>query len=142
MADFTLELMRRKAVREILRLTSRTSAMYVVPCNSWDDVGFKAQIGAVLWLRKPREVDGTETENSEEDVKQQQDGPPLYAMARYHGNHIPIYNLRTLLGEQHLFRLRDERPGILDSDIAAVKAKNLTVDLQLGLWKLLGYLAQ
>ena len=142
MAEFVLELMRKKAVQDILHLTYRTSAMYIVSCNSWDDVRLKPQVGAVLWLRMPKAEDGAEKESGREEIKQRQDGPPLYAMVEYHGSQIPVYNLKTLLGEQHLSRLIDERPKTLDSGLAAVKAKNLTVNLQQWLWKMMGYLAQ
>lgn len=137
MGDFTLELMRKQAVRQILRLTNRKSAMYFVPCEDWEDVKKKSQVGAVLWLGGEDEGKIDCGDAGESEPRE----PPLYAMLNVRGNDLPVYNLRTLLGHQHVKDLRFQLPATFSNDLVSLKAKRMTVDLQLWLWKLTGYLS-
>ncbi|MCJ1254727.1 hypothetical protein MMC24_002543 [Lignoscripta atroalba] len=68
------------------------------------------------------------------------DGPPPYAMYHYKNTYIPIYNLQTLLGEDHVRELRACSTRFGD-EIAVVKNKKNTVPTQMWLWKLMGYVA-
>ena len=68
-------------------------------------------------------------------------GPPPYAMHYYKNHYIPVYNLLTLLGPTKLRDLRESSSSHFGDQYAVIKAKRLTVEVQLELWKLLGYLA-
>ena len=136
MADYTLGLMREKAVNQIKRLADRKSAMYMVPCEEWEDVKKKSQVGAVLWVGG--DDDRLDSEEAEESKPVE---PPLYAMLHVSGIDLPVYNARSLLGQQHLDNLRSQLPAIFNKELVTVKGKRLTVQLQLWLWKLTGYLA-
>ena len=141
MAEFMLDLMRQQVFQGIVSLSDRLSAIYIVPCKSWDEVGLKACAGAVLWLGRQR-IDGDGQGAGDVESAFEGDGPPPYAMVEYRGKQIPVYNLKTLLGEQRLQDLREKCPAIRDSDLAVLKERNLSLDMQMWLWKLMGYLAQ
>ena len=66
--------------------------------------------------------------------------PPPYAMFKYRSHFIPIYNLPTLLGPEHLARLRATRP-CSKGTMAVIKKKEYTIRAQMELWKLIGYMA-
>ena len=141
MANFTMELMRQKVVQGIVSLSDRLSAIYIVPCKDWDEVGLKPQVGSVLWLGRQRS-DGDKEGADDIERAFEGEGPPPYAMVEYRGKRIPVYNLKTLLGQQHLHDIREKCPAIRDSSLVVLKGRNLSVDLQMWLWKLMGYLAQ
>ena len=67
--------------------------------------------------------------------------PPPYATVLYKGHHIPLFNLRHLLGDEHLQSLR-ELGDPFDGKLAVVKAKRNTVPLLMWLWKLMGFLGE
>ena len=67
--------------------------------------------------------------------------PPPYAMATYKNTHVPVYNLPHLLGAERVHRLQAQVPMFDEHEILVVKSKRPTVKLQMGMWKLMGYLA-
>ena len=144
MAEFTLELMRKKVATGLKR-GIRGKSGYVGECEGWEVLG---------WGREGDGVDGEGRAEEEEETVVRGDesagegcgkanaSPPPYAMVWYHGSHIPVYNLPNLLGRDHWAGLRKKFPKTLGQEIALVKRKNLTVQLQMDLWKLMGYLAE
>ena len=67
--------------------------------------------------------------------------PPPYAMRPYKGGaHIPIYNLQTLLGADKVHRLRAEQP-VFEHEVLVIKSKRMTTELQMAMWRLMGFLA-
>jgi hypothetical protein len=54
---------------------------------------------------------------------------------------VPVHNLDMLLGQDHLQKLR-EKSSIFNGELVIVRHKKLTIDIQLRLWKLQGYMAE
>ncbi len=55
---------------------------------------------------------------------------------------LPVHNLQILLGDALIEDLRRQVPWIFNYEVVALKNKNATIDVQLRLWKLQGYLAE
>jgi hypothetical protein len=58
---------------------------------------------------------------------------------------VPVYNLQLLLGDSYVKDLRQHVPPtftVFKHEVVALKNKKLTIDMQLRLWKLQGYLAE
>ena len=129
MESFVLELMRRKCVN-LLRYLSEQPAAYIVACESYEGLQKKHQTAAALWLGQQRQDDSSATDG---------DAPPPYAMLRYKSpTYIPLYNMPALLGNKCLDQLRGSGT-VFQGPLVVVKHKRNTVDLQLLLWKLMGY---
>ncbi len=54
----------------------------------------------------------------------------------------PVHNLQYLLGDTLVEDLREHIPLVFGNEIVALKHKKVTIDMQLRLWKLQGYLAE
>ena len=140
---FVLEVLRRNVSKKLSYLASRVAA-YIAPCKDYDSINNHDQVAVVLWLSK-------NPNNSIPDERASGDGmsfggremgPPTYAMHYYKNHYIPCYNLATLLGPIQFSALRDSRPDHFNDQFAVLKLKRNTVEVQLGLWKLLGYMVQ
>ncbi|RDW83319.1 hypothetical protein BP5796_04810 [Coleophoma crateriformis] len=124
-----LELLRRRLV-ESLRYCARLQKGYLVPCTDWEVAKGKGQVGAFLWL---------EGEESNSDSN-----PSEFAtldIERGKAHKTPVHNLPALLGGELIKELKEELPSVFENKILALKHKRNTVDLQLRLWKLQGFLA-
>ncbi|KAL8694991.1 MAG: hypothetical protein Q9218_000463 [Villophora microphyllina] len=131
MDTFILDLMRRKTMNLLKYLNSQPAA-YIVACEGYQDVENKHQAGAVLWLGERRH--GSDLTSSNKN-------PPPYGMVKYKSSgHIPIYNLPALFGSGYLNQLRNAGKPF-DGTIAVIKRKRNTAEVQLQLWKLMGYMA-
>jgi hypothetical protein len=133
---FTLELMRRRTVEELEYLVK--SGSYIRPCETWEDaMKAKRQPGAILW---------TGGVKSEIEVGE---APPEFATVQIGTAEIktakirkvPVHNLQTLLGEEHLQRLRDVSK-VFRNELLIIKHRNRTVGVEMKLWRLQGYLAE
>ena len=142
MDTFVLEILRENVARRLAYLASSTAA-YISSCRDHEHISKHHQVGAVLWLG-PNSEDTSETSFSDKDGAETGDfgelGPPPYAMHHYKDHYIPVYNLLTLLGPTKLRNLRGTRSSHFGDQYAVIKMKRLTVEVQLELWKLLGYL--
>ena len=142
MAVFVLERLRENVTTDLLYLASRPAG-YIVACQSHDDISAHSQIAAVLWLG-PSSGPSDQEPLEDPAVDAEKRGPPPYAMRPYQGRYVPCYNLPQLLGLANVSKLRQSSPfqsnGL--AEVAVIKAKRLTVKLQLELWKLLGFLAK
>lgn len=102
---------------------------YVTGCKSWEDALAKPQIGAYLWT-------GIEDDKS----------PPEFAtldLGVTKKQKVPTHNLKFLLGREKLEGLRKKfGNGIFENNMLALRHRRRTVDLQMKLWKLQGYLAE
>ncbi|KAL8842662.1 MAG: hypothetical protein Q9170_000437 [Blastenia crenularia] len=129
MDTFVLELMRKKTVRLLKYLAARPAA-YVAKCENYADIHNKHQVGAVLWLGKPDEVEIQTTGEVP---------PPPYAMVKYKSfGHIPIYNIPNLLGPEHTRQLCGSSKS-LNGTLAVLKHKHHTIEILMHLWKLMGF---
>lgn len=127
MDSFVLNLMRRRIVEMLVYLTGKK--VYLVAGRDWDDIRRKPQLGSILW------VDGFHGE----------EGPGEFATLEMSVQgrlkKVPVHNLGVLLGKVYLDKLRTEAGELFAGGVLALKHRNLTVDVQLKLWKLQGYLA-
>ncbi|KAL8781549.1 MAG: hypothetical protein Q9203_000234 [Teloschistes exilis] len=130
MDTFVLELMRKKIVKLLKYLSSRPAA-YITPCEGFQDIKKKHQPGAVVWLGEP---------GSHSNSIAEAEGPTPYAMVEHRSSRrIPIYNIPALLGPEYLILLRDAGKSF-DKTFAVIKQKRSTLEVQLQLWKLMGYM--
>jgi len=53
---------------------------------------------------------------------------------------VAVFNLRRLLGSEHLTKLRKES-SIFRKEIVVIRDKRMTIELRMKLWKLEGYMA-
>jgi len=120
--SFNLELMRRRVVEDLSRLITLKRG-YLTHINT--DVQ-KRQIGAFLYIgnvpwRKPKEFSTLDVGNAK----------------------IPVYDLTVLLGVQKLEGLKKAFENrMFDKEMLGLRHKRMTVELQMRLWKLQGYLAE
>ena len=139
MDTFVLERIRKSITNELIYLASRPAA-YIAPCKEPHSIAKHGQIGAVLYLGNALPSHSHhESANTSESAAEQ--GPPEYAMHHYRSQYIPYYNMLSLLGPTNICTLRQRGSNRFDGQIAALKAKNMTRNVQLALWSLLGYLA-
>ena len=140
---FVLEILRRNVSKKLAYLASRRAA-YIAPCKNYDSINNHHQVAVVLWLSKnPNDLIHDERASGDGmSFDGREMGPPTYAMHYYKTHYIPCYNLAALLGPTQLSALRDSRPDRFNDQFAVLKLKCNTVEVQLGLWKLLGYMVQ
>lgn len=144
MAEYVLALLRNNVVHRLTSLGARPVG-YISPCLGWDHIDKHHQVAAVLWLGGPLPMNkhiraGGGSTDEEEDKEKRDMGPPAYAMVYYRNRYIPAYNLPDLLGRRLLSRLETGCEHFKGS-MAVLKQKHLTTEAQLGLWRLMGYLA-
>ena len=139
MDTFVLERMRRSITNELMYLASRPAA-YIAPCQAYQSIAKHGPIGAVLYLgdARPPFIDHENASTSESATEK---GPPDYAMHHCRSQYIPYYNMINLLGPANIGMLRQCGSNKFDGQIATLKAKNMTRNIQLALWSLLGYLS-
>lgn len=141
MPSFILELMRRRIVEQLLclaRLCEDEGRKYITKLGSWDDIKDSQHRGCVLWLppggQEPKGGNGVSVTGR----------PAEYATFDVEGarfdRKLLVYDLSTLLGQQHTDRLRQDS-SILAEGSLFLLGRQRTIQLQLKLWKLLGYTA-
>ncbi|KAN0114385.1 hypothetical protein V8E51_003929 [Hyaloscypha variabilis] len=138
MHEFVLELMRRRIVEGLIRVTNWKRG-YVVGCSGWVDALAKPQVGAFIWT------------GGNGDLREGMDTPPEFATLdipagpQHEGRtkKVPVHNLRRLLGKEKLAELRAKLPsGIFEREVVTLKHKGPVLDVEMRLWKLQGYLAE
>ena len=143
MDTFVLETLRGNVARRLAYLAS-SNAAYISTCRDHKHISKHHQVGAVLWLG-PNPEETAETSFLDKSGAATGDfresGPAPYAMHHYKNHYIPVYNLLTLLGPTKLRNLRETSSSHFGCQYAVIKMRRLTVEVQLELWKLLGYLA-
>ncbi|KUJ10985.1 uncharacterized protein LY89DRAFT_595519 [Mollisia scopiformis] len=138
MEDFVLELMRRRCVEHLVDLASLKRG-YLVGCADWEDAASKPSVAAFLWTGGI----GDEPINPPTDFATLDLGMEggLKGGEKKKRRKVPVYNLRNIIGEEKLIELRNVGSGIFGRDVVALKHKKMTVELQMQLWKLQGYMA-
>lgn len=134
-----LELMRRRAVEGLCRAAQAVETSgrkYIIKCQLWTDAKDLKHRGCLLYLGPP---EGASSDQAPEFA------PPILSTV-YVGpsrfmQTIPVHNLRELLGEEHLSRLRRKSRLFRDGSLFML-GRRATVELQMALWKLQGYLLQ
>lgn len=134
-----LEIMRRRVVEGLChfaRLVEGLERHYLIKCKHWDDVKELNHRGCLLYLGSPD--NSTSLESASEYVP-----PRLSTMDMgpvKFGAKLTVHNLRELLGEKHLGRLRQQSELLQDGSLYLL-GRQATVSLQMLLWKLQGYMA-
>lgn len=147
MGALVLRLMRKRVVEGLLYLAESKNgrSTYLSRCDTGDDEGSdiwesvkrKNQVGALLWLGHAR---------SQNDTAPPSTVPGEFAtldLPKEIKTKIPVYNLQHLLGDDNVEMLEEKVPEMFaDVQLVAVKAKSVTKDIQMRLWKLQGFLAR
>lgn len=133
-----LELMRRRVVEGLLHfanMVEQHGREYIVKCERWDDALRLKHRGCLLFLGRH---EATSSESSLEFVP-----PRLSTMdvpsARF-GKKLVVHDLPALLGQEHAGRLRQESALLRDGTLFLL-GRQATVNLQMLIWKLQGYMA-
>ena len=128
-----------------LAYLASSRAAYICSCEDHRQISNHTQVGAVLWLG-PKRRDSVQMNDPSTDGAPADDfeelSPPPYAMHYYKNHYIPVYNLLSLIGPTKVATLRESSSAHFGDQYAVIKMKRLTVEVQLELWKLLGYLEQ
>jgi len=141
MGSFLLEIMRRRVVDGLLyyaELVEKAERRYLIKCDTWDEVKRYNHRGCLLSLGD-LDTDPTAVESPERSTTAALS--PLSTLSidsiRYNGK-LAVHNMRSLLTEEHLHRLRMESPVFRDGSLFLL-GRRRTTDLQHLLWKLQGY---
>ncbi|KAK0720337.1 hypothetical protein B0H67DRAFT_643602 [Lasiosphaeris hirsuta] len=137
MDSFVLELNRRRIVDNLVRyadLIETEDRKYLIKCESWDDAKQHGHRGCLLFL-------GEEAPGSESPPLTLTEPSRLSTMTienvRFNGK-LVVHNLRALLGEKHMDRLRQES-SLLRSGPLFLLGRRRTLETQHLLWRLQGY---
>ncbi|PBP24308.1 Esterase-like protein [Diplocarpon rosae] len=137
MQDFVSDLMGRRIVSTFSHLW-KLQRGYLVGCHGWDEALKKPQVAAFLWLGTA----GDEATRGPPDFATLDVGTQDYnevgSDLGRRKRKVPVFNLKMLLGTEKISILRALVPN---GEVVALKHKNATVELQLKLWKLQGYMA-
>ncbi|KAK4240164.1 hypothetical protein C8A03DRAFT_31731 [Achaetomium macrosporum] len=133
-----LELMRRRVFDALLFFAKKSGEegrKYVVKCERWNDVKALKHRGCLLFLGLP--------EGATPDSVPQYAPPRLSVMdvgPVKLGSKLAVHNLHVLLGEERIARLRQESELLRDGSLFLL-GRQATLNLQMLLWKLQGYMA-
>ncbi|KAG5981559.1 hypothetical protein E4U55_002815 [Claviceps digitariae] len=128
MSDVVLNMMRCHATDALIALsTHEQTCQALQPCK-WEEVGDVTLRGCVLWLRG-------EDEPAAQIATMNVDG------AKY-GQKIAVYDLKWLLGESEIHRLRTESETFTNHDVLVLRQEKSKsrMALHLLLWRLQGFL--
>jgi hypothetical protein len=132
-----LELLRRRAaeaLRHFADMVQRDGREYLVRCERWDGVRELKHRGCLLYLGPPEgAAAGAESEYVPPRLSTMDMGPVRF------GSKLAVHNLRELLGEEHVRKLREGSELLRDGSLFLL-GRQATVNLQMLLWKLQGYL--
>jgi hypothetical protein len=133
-----LKLLRRRVFDALLYFGKKSGEehrKYVVKCEGWNDVKALKHRGCLLFLGP--------AEAAAPDSKPQYVPPRLSVMdvgpVKYESK-LAVHNLRVLLGEEGISRLRQESALFRDGSLFLL-GRQATVKLQMLLWKLQGYMS-
>jgi hypothetical protein len=132
-----LELTRRRVVEGLChfaKMVQQQDRAYIVKCERWTDAPTLNHRGCLLYLGPP---EGTPTEADNEYIPPRQSTMDM-GNVRF-GSKLAVHNLRELLGEEHVGRLRQESELLRDGSLFLL-GRQATVNLQMLMWKLQGYM--
>ena len=153
MEDFVLEILRAECIDLLIKASykgktkDRRAKERLVGCQDYGKIGDQEGVGSVMWMG-PQEQSSVEKAAADQidcvretEPSSATQSPPSYATVLYQGKQITLYNIRSLLGEEQVRRLRasDELWQVL---LVTVQEDKATLKLQMCLWKLMGYLAK
>ncbi|KAK3308275.1 uncharacterized protein B0T15DRAFT_524031 [Chaetomium strumarium] len=133
-----LELIRRRVFDALLYFAKKSGEedrKYIVKCERWNDTKALKHRGCLLFLGQP---EGATPESTPQYV------PPRLSVMDVgpvkYGSKLAVHNLRVLLGEERIARLRQESE-LLSGGSLFLLGRQATVKLQMLLWKLQGYMS-
>jgi hypothetical protein len=133
MGDVLLQMLRRQAADALISRAAHEAQEQnplLQPCKTWEDVKEVPFRGCALWLPSKEEAS---TQYATLDVE-----------GAAYGQKLAVHNMRWLLGESELERLKAASNLFHDNEILVLppgRSKSL-MSLHLLLWRLQGYLAQ
>ncbi len=143
MDTFLLELMRRRITEDLLfyaRLVEDDNRRYIIRCDDYEDVKSHHHRGCLLRLGP----ESTPVPCTGASIRAAPEAPPrLWAMqvdSHKLSTRLATIDLRILLGEEHLGRLRERSPLFREGSLFLL-GRRRTLELQSKLWKLHGYMA-
>ncbi len=142
MDSFIVELMRRRIVEQLLyyaELTKTGDRKYLVSCENYDKVKELKHRGCLLWCGQDK-LDSASVSSHISPT-----APPRLSTIGIKGvrlsQRLAVHNLAMLLGEDHLDRLREGSLTFREGSLFLL-CRRRTVDVQMKLWKLQGYLGE
>ncbi|KAK0652926.1 hypothetical protein B0T16DRAFT_320573 [Cercophora newfieldiana] len=145
MGPFLLEILRRRVVDELLYFADKVEnadRRYLIKCDTWEQAKQYNHRGCLLYFGEALTTEPTTTPGPEPLTTTAL--PRLSALTienvKLNGK-LAVHNMQDLLSEPHLHRLKTESTLFRDGSLFLLGRKP-TIDLQLLLWKLQGYLPQ
>lgn len=144
MPTYYLNILRKTLLGKLKYLRHRNAGYLVAGYRGLDGIQKTTSLGAVLWFGDaPRHSHrGTTAAVKGEPTSGAfpPEGPQPYLMVKYKKHHVPVYNMRAMLGDELLRGLREE-DQLFDREFVVLKAKANTVKTRMVLWKLQIYTA-
>jgi hypothetical protein len=133
MGDVLLKMLRRLAVDTLITRTDREGKQpdrFIAPVKSWEEAKKHVGRGSILYIPN-------------EDMQDANSYATLDVEGVSYGSKVAVHDLRYLLGEEELERLRSESGAFNDHDILILTDhRSLSMrSLHMLLWRLQGYLA-
>ncbi|WZH47579.1 uncharacterized protein QYS62_008735 [Fusarium acuminatum] len=133
MGDVLLKMLRRLAVDTLITRSDREGKkpdMFINPVKSWEEAKKHVGRGSILYIPK-------------EDMQDVNSYATLDVEGANYASKVAVHDLRYLLGEEELERLRSKSNAFSDHNILILTHhKSLSMrKLHMLLWKLQGYLA-
>ncbi len=135
MEEYVLGIIRRTLVGKLKYLQHRHSGYISTVVEGVDGIQKCKDLGCVLWLGAIKSGASYSNTNLKPPSPFPPEGPSPYLMVNYQGHHVPVYNLRAMLGVDCLQALRDSSE-IFTGESVMLKAKAITVKTQMLLWRL------
>jgi len=142
MDTYYLNILRQTVVGKLKYLRHRNAGYLTTTATGLDGIAKMTNLGAVLWLgNASRHSDpGSTAVERDPSTTFPPEGPKPYLMVKYKSHHVPVYNMRTMLGDELLQSL-GESDQLFDRMFVMLKAKANTVKARMLLWKLQIYTA-
>lgn len=136
-----LKLMRRRIVDELLYLTAKCTGplrrKYLIPLRGgYEEAREKKLRGALVY------VGGAPGIGTKGMMRPPMRVSTLEIKGERYSTRLPVYDATVLLGEEELKRLMDEESGFWRQAQLFAVGREATVELQIKLWKLEGYMAK
>jgi hypothetical protein len=133
MGDVLLKMLRRLAVDTLITRSDREgkqSDKFIAPVKSWEEAKKHVGRGSILYIPN-------------EDMQDANSYATLDVEGASYGSKVAVHDLRYLLGEEELERLKSESGAFNDHDILILTDhRSLSMrSLHMLLWRLQGYLA-
>lgn len=138
MDTYYLRLLRNSVLGKLKYLRHRNAGYLATTIMGLEGIPVTTSLGAVLWLGDPTQRSTAAGRDPSHAFPPE--GPTPYLMVKYKGHHVPVYNMRAMLGDELLQTLCGD-DQIFAREFVMLKAKKNTVMPRMLLWKLQIYTA-